>query len=72
MFIFLDLPVDKLDGLLQCVSAEDAEHWTEDLILVSLHTWAERDYCILNHLDQIYILWFMLVMIVGPTKLPWG
>ena len=37
--LFLFLPVDKLNSLLQGVGIEDAEHWTEDLILVSLHTW---------------------------------
>ena len=35
-------PVDKLDGLLQGVGAEDTEHRTEDLILISLHTWSDR------------------------------
>ena len=38
-FPFASLPVDKLNGILQGVSTEDAEHWTEDLILISLHTW---------------------------------
>ena len=38
-FSFASLPVDQLNGILQGVSTEDAEHWTEDLILISLHTW---------------------------------
>ena len=42
-FHLFSLPVDKLNGLLQGVGAEDAEHWTEDLILVSLHTWASQE-----------------------------
>ena len=36
---FASLPVNKLNGILQGVGTEDAEHWTEDLILISLHTW---------------------------------
>ena len=32
-------PVDKLNSILQCVSAKDAKHWTKDLVFVSLHTY---------------------------------